>query len=482
MPTLEIPFAPWRFMLAVDAVNYALGEQVDYRTRHAADPVVNLSSGVNLTEPPWELVDFALGAARDPLFWHDYDGPDGHLVGRAAVAAYEATWAGVPVGVENVLVTAGASAALALVARGLHPGTGAGAHAVLPAPTFPLAGAALADAGFRIGEVTSEEPDRWLPTVDELIAAATGDTRVVYVNTFNNPTGERYDEAELRKLVGWAREHRVTVLHDTVSSDVASVGGLPHLLSIAAEEDYPGGVVTVGSLSKSRAVPGFRIGWLVADADLIARLAGFNELIAPSSPGLAAPALLMDRMLAAVPHHGRGSATVDDGDRGPAVLTDGKLSTSDELWHRVEELLRPYHAGLPGLRGFLDRAGALLGTPATANGLAGWRDSLRQTLAGNVASLAGWGETIVAGPPWRGDFNTFVRLPALDGCDALATTHRLFREYGVQTLPAPAFGHSASWWRRHGYFLRLSFALPPARWQEGLARLSAACERLSADG
>ncbi|MGI5149662.1 aminotransferase class I/II-fold pyridoxal phosphate-dependent enzyme [Plantactinospora sp. CA-294935] len=462
MPTLEIPFAPWRFMLAVDAVNYALDEQVGYRARRPGDAIINLSSGVNLTEPPWELVDFALGAARDPLFWHDYDGPDGHLVGRAAVAAYEATRAEVAVGVENVLVTAGASAALALLARGLHPGGGIGAHAVLPAPTFPLAGAALADAGFRITEVTSEEPDRWLPTVDELTAAATADTRVVYVNTFNNPTGERYDEAELRKLVGWAREHRVTVLHDTVSSDVAAVGGLPHLLSIAAEEDYARGVVTVGSLSKSRAVPGFRIGWMIADADLIARLAGFNELIAPSSPGLAAPALLMDRML--------------------AVAADSARSAPDDPWDRLEELLRPYHAGLPGLRGFLDRAGARLGTPRTANGLAGWRDSLRKTLAGNVASLAGWGETIVGAPPWCGDFNTFVRLPALDGRDVLATTHRLFREYGVQTLPGPAFGHSTSWWRRRGYFLRLSFALPPARWQEGLARLSAACERLSADG
>ncbi|MGN9846584.1 pyridoxal phosphate-dependent aminotransferase [Nonomuraea sp. H19] len=463
MPALEIPFAPWRFMLAVDAVNYALDEQVRFRSRHPGEPIINLSSGVNFTEPPWELVDFTLGAARDPLFWHDYDGPDGHLVGRAAIAAYE-SWrvGGTLVGVDNVLVTAGASAALALVARGLHPGNGARPHAVLPVPTFPLVGACLTDAGFALDEVTSAETGRWLPTVEELTAAATADTRVVYVNTFNNPTGERYDEPELRKLVGWARERGVIVLHDTVSSDVSAVDGLPHLLSIAAEEGYRDGVVTVGSLSKSRAVPGFRIGWLIGDAALIARLAGFNELIAPSSPGPAAPALLMDRMLTAA--------------------VDGDRSGGTEPWRHLDDLLRPYHAVSPRLAEFVERARAVLTATESVDRLASWRASLRETLAANVSSLHEWRAVITEVPPWRGDFNTLVRIGALDGRAYLDTTHRLFREYGLQTLPGPAFGASEPWWRRRGYFLRLSFALPPARWQEGIARLASACGRLADDG
>ena len=52
-----------------------------------------------------------------------------------------------------------------------------------------------------------------------LVVAESG---VVYVNTFNNPTGERYTDDELRELVRWASEHGVFILHDTVSSDVAS--------------------------------------------------------------------------------------------------------------------------------------------------------------------------------------------------------------------------------------------------------------------
>ncbi|KPC96259.1 hypothetical protein ADL27_04600, partial [Streptomyces sp. NRRL F-6602] len=118
--------------------------------------------------------------------------------------------------------------------------------------------ASLADAGFTVEEVAGDAPGSRVPTVAELIAAAPPETSVVYVNTFNNPTGERYEEAALRTLVRWARDHEVRVLHDTVSSDVSASGELPFLPAVAAAEGYAAGLITVSSLSKVRAVPGFR--------------------------------------------------------------------------------------------------------------------------------------------------------------------------------------------------------------------------------
>ncbi|UYM23401.1 aminotransferase class I/II-fold pyridoxal phosphate-dependent enzyme [Streptomyces albus] len=133
--------------------------------------------------------------------------------------------------------------------------------------------------------MAGDAPGSRVPTVAELIAAAPPETSVVYVNTFNNPTGERYEDAALRILVRWARDHEVHILHDTVSSDVCASGELPLLPAIAAAEGYAAGLITVSSLSKVRAVPGFRIGWLVADPSLVGELARLNELGAPSSPG-----------------------------------------------------------------------------------------------------------------------------------------------------------------------------------------------------
>ncbi|KIR64928.1 hypothetical protein TK50_05050 [Micromonospora haikouensis] len=452
-------------MLAVDEVNYDLTEQADYVERSGDErPLVNLSSGVNFQQPAWEFVDFVLGAARDPLLWHDYDGPNGHVLGRAAVAAYETRRSAglTTIGPENVIVTAGASAGIALAARVLAARVRPGLqrpHAVLPAPTFPLVGAALCDAGFTVSQVVSCLPERWLPTVEELTASAPPQTTVIYVNTFNNPTGERYSEAELRQLAVWARDRSVVILHDVVSSDLAPEGHLPHLPSIAAKEGYADGVLTVGSLSKSRALPGFRIAWLIGDAQTMQAAAAANELIAPSSPGLASPALLLDRLAMLEAERQYGSAR------------DGA--------EQVVDLIEPHFATFPGLRELTSRLIDEAHTSGAMAGLLAWRQDLRQLLAANEAILrTRFGDLTGWVPTWRGDFNTFIHLPALDGRDYLQTTHTLFRRFGLQTLPAPAFGHTAQWWRQRGYFTRLSFALPPAQWVRGLERLADACAAL----
>ncbi|MFC4564334.1 pyridoxal phosphate-dependent aminotransferase [Nocardiopsis mangrovi] len=482
------PFRPWRFMLDVDEVNYDEAELVAYTRRGLGEDVVNLSSGINHVEPPEKLIRFALDAAADPLFWHDYDGPSGHLIGRAAIAAYERSRGDgrVAIDVRNVIVTAGASAALSLAAAGLRasasaPVQGSGPGALVPVPTFPLAGAALARCGFDITEVESLVSGRWLPTVDELIAAADDDTRVCYLNTFNNPSGEFYGEAELRRLVAWARDRKVMLLHDLVSSDVSASDAIPHLLSIADEESYGEGLVTIGSMSKARAVPGFRVGWLIADDALVTRLSRANELQAPSSPAFAAPMLLLDRLLSAATD-GAGDR-VRDGAAASGAPHHARADLSAALrrrWSDLHELLASYVAVMPDLARFLDTAGAELTDPVTADGLAAWRMGIRRTLAENAAVLSTEFPDLVADvPAWRGDFNTFVRIPGLAGLDHLATAHELFRRHGLQTLPAPAFGKDEAWWRRRGYHSRLSFAMPTPLWRSALGRLRRAVADLA---
>jgi aspartate/methionine/tyrosine aminotransferase len=463
--SLDIRYAPWQFMLDIDKINYALSERVAYCTRHPDDEVINLSSGINALGPPLPLVDFALSMARDPLFWHDYDGPDGHLAGRVGVAVYESVHSGglADLGPDNVIVTAGASAAMMLAVRGLRQlchKQGLPAVALLPLPTFPLAGAALVNAGFAIVEAGSTAPGRWLPTVPDLIAQAPDDLGVVYVNTFNNPTGERYEADELRELVRWASEHGVFILHDTVSSDVASAGTIPHLATVAAQQGYAEHVLTVSSLSKARAIPGFRIGWLIGPEDIVGELARFNELIAPSSPGIAAPMLLLDRLIAM--------------STGPGARPAG------EVVDRVAGCLEPYAAAEPGLITVFESVAKTFEAGEVTAPLVAWRQQLRDVLAENVAilgsdfaDLAGWF------PPWRGDFNTFAELLPLRGRPYLSTCHQLFREFGLQTLPAPAFGQDETWWRkRPEYFSRLSFAVPTPIWTEALSRLRRAAGKL----
>jgi len=454
-------FGPWEFMLDVDEVNYSRRELLAY-SRRAALPVVNLSSGTNHLPPPALLVQSGLRAAVDPECFHDYDGPAGHQLARVAVAAHENLLGAPDVELtdDNVVVTAGASGAMHLAARALREHLDEPApEALLPVPTFPLAGACLAHAGYAVREVVTAARDRWLPTPAELGAAAGPRTRLVYVNTFNNPTGEHYSAAELAELVGWARDRGVHVLHDQVSSGVSLDRATPNLLAIAARHGYADGVITVGSLSKSRAIPGFRSGWLVAGRRLAALCGRLNELTAPSSVSIAAPLVVLDRLLT-----GAIADVPFGGAAGPgrlARLVDGFVC----------EVERGEPAG-GACRRMAATLAALLGRAELLAHLCGWYADLRDVLRRNVRLLDGrFARLVAGGTPWRGDFNTFVRLPALDGADYLPTTHRLFRDHGLQTLPGPAFGMRPAWWSERGYWLRLSFALPPDQWTEGLQRL-----------
>lgn len=450
-------YAPWRFMLTVDDVNYNPRETISISNHRNVPTIINLSSGINSCHPPEQLVSFIVHAASHPLFWDDYDGPTGHVVGRAAVAACESLRGGrrLPLGIDNVIITAGASAALSIVAHGLRRVIAGGKtsetpEAIIPVPTFSMAGGSLTQAGFKIIELASADALRWLPSVDEVIGALTPATRVIYINTFNNPSGELYDAAELRQLVICARERDITILHDTVSSDISCAEPIPHLLSIADAEHYLDGVVTVGSMSKARAIPGFRVGWLIANASLVRQFARLNDLVAPSSPAIASPALLADRIATS--------------------------SSDSDAYGLIRQLIEPYYVAFPGLEEFIEDTTASMAASRIATALLRWRRSLRETLAANARLLTTEFSGLVSDvPKWHGDFNTFVRLPALHGCNYLSTTYRLFRDYGLQTLPAPAFGRNAAWWAKKGYFTRLSFALPEEEWAEGLNRLRHAC-------
>ena len=465
-------------MLAVDDVNYDTQEIAALSDDGKTPAVINLSSGINSCHPPGRFVSFVVRMASHPWFWDDRDGPGGHVVGRAAVAACESVRGDrrLPLGIDNVIITAGASAGLTMAAHGLRrvmagEETSETPEAVIPVPTFSMAGGCLTQAGFKIVELASAEDDRWLPSVDEVIGALTTATRVLYVNTFNNPSGELYDATELRRLVICAKERGITILHDTVSSDISCAEPIPHLLSIADAEHYLEGVVTVGSMSKARAIPGFRVGWLIAEAGLVRQFARLNDFVAPSSPAIASPALLVDRMATSSAYRS------DVAEDRRAVSPDGDVT--DLIRRQIE----PYHAAFPGLEAFMDDVTESMAAGEIVSALLLWRRSLRETLAANAGLLtAEFSDLVSHVPRWHGDFNTFVQLPALHGRDYLKTTYQLFRDYGLQTLPAPAFGRDAAWWSRQGYFTRLSFALPEEEWAEGLRRLRRACEASDSAG
>jgi aspartate/methionine/tyrosine aminotransferase len=129
-----------------------------------------------------------------------------------------------------------------------------------------------------------------------LEAAITPRTRALFFATPNNPSGVVMSAAELAVIGELARRHALWVVADEVYAGLAPGGRVPSLAATLPDQ-----VVTISSLSKTHAMPGWRAGWLVGPPALIAHaqalaicmlygLPGFVQEAALTAIGVAAAA------------------------------------------------------------------------------------------------------------------------------------------------------------------------------------------------
>ena len=160
---------------------------------------------------------------------------------------------------DNVVVTHGASAGLAAAILALvNPGD----VAVLPEPTYSLYADQVAMAGGRVRWVPNDVGGR--PRLNQLGAAMSGARLLVMCNP-SNPTGYVLAAEELTAIVALAAEHDANVIFDEAYRDVVFDG-----VSFASSAPLvPGNphVLCCGTFSKSFAMTGWRLGWVLADKE-----------------------------------------------------------------------------------------------------------------------------------------------------------------------------------------------------------------------
>ena len=166
---------------------------------------------------------------------------------------------------DEVLVTSGAAEAFVLLARALRP-----RRAVCVHPSFTEPEAALRAAGHEVGRVVLDPPYALEPE------QVPDDADLVVVGNPTNPTGVLHE-----RLAELCRPGRTTVVDEAFMD---SVPGEPH--SLAAER-LPG-LVVVRSLTKTWALAGLRVGYLLAEPATVALLRDAQPLWSVGTPGLAA--------------------------------------------------------------------------------------------------------------------------------------------------------------------------------------------------
>ncbi|TAJ18796.1 MAG: aminotransferase class I/II-fold pyridoxal phosphate-dependent enzyme [Dehalococcoidia bacterium] len=172
---------------------------------------------------------------------------------------------------ECVLATPGGTAGIHLVARGLLD---AGAAGSIIVPAFGEYVAAMAGVGATVTEVLTSPP-RFRLDVDSLPQAA-----VTFLCNPDNPTGRDLSRDEVLRAVGLTRG---TVVIDAAYEPFAD---RPPFASEIARS-HPN-VIAVHSMTKLHAVPGLRLGYIVATPERIAQLSRLQHSWAIDAPSIAA--------------------------------------------------------------------------------------------------------------------------------------------------------------------------------------------------
>jgi aspartate/methionine/tyrosine aminotransferase len=176
---------------------------------------------------------------------------------RQLIAAKLRDVNGIPVDdVEDVLVTNGGIHGLYIICRSLlEPGD----EVLIPDPEWPPAtGNILAAQGVPVG-YKLHEADGWRPDLDEVESKITARTKILYLNSPNNPTGGVLTLAYLERLAAMAQTHNLWVISDEAYEDVVFDG---EHVSIASFPGMYTRTIPLYTFSKSYAMTGLRLGYV----------------------------------------------------------------------------------------------------------------------------------------------------------------------------------------------------------------------------
>ncbi len=184
---------------------------------------------------------------------------------RKALAARYAKAFGAPWSAAETLITVGGKGALFETALALFE---EGQEVVVHTPAWVSFVEQIRFAGAEVVEVPTDGADGFAIRAEPIIQALSPRTRAVLLNSPCNPTGGVIEAADRRRIVEACAERGIVVISDeTYERFVYDGFAAGSAAELAAE--FPGTVVVVGSFSKTYAMTGWRLGFLLGPRELV---------------------------------------------------------------------------------------------------------------------------------------------------------------------------------------------------------------------
>lgn len=188
---------------------------------------------------------------------------------RKALADYVSKIFETKISEENILVNPGARFGIfTAIITLLNPGD----EIIVIEPAWPAYKDCANFAGVKVRTINTTLQDKWEPTIDQIKEKINFNTKMIVLNYPNNPTGKILPTDLQDEIVKIAIKNNLYILSDEIYSHYA----FSEWKSILCY-NYEKSIVTQ-SFSKSHAMTGFRIGFTIANSDIIDKLAKFSAL------------------------------------------------------------------------------------------------------------------------------------------------------------------------------------------------------------
>lgn len=216
---------------------------------------------------PSHIIEALEKGAQNPAN-HQYPSYEGMLTFRQAVADWYMQRFGVDLDPEReVLSLIGSKEGIAHISLAfINPGD----VAIIPDPAYPVYHAGSVFAGGETVSMPLEAENDFLPDLEDLKRSVLQRARLLFLNYPNNPTAAVATEDFFSQAVEFAREHEIILAHDAAYSEMYFDG--VQTRSIMQTPGAKDVAVEFHSVSKTYNMTGWRIGFVVGNAEVLAGL------------------------------------------------------------------------------------------------------------------------------------------------------------------------------------------------------------------
>ncbi len=246
---------------------FAQVQALKLEARQQGEDIIDFGMGNPDQPTPSHIVDKLVEAARNGRN-HRYSASRGITRLRHAIAGWYKRQFDVDLDPDSeTIVTIGSKDGIAHLALAL---IGPGDVVLTPTPSYPIHAYSVIIAGGEVRGIELRPDSDFFEDLTRVYRQTLPRPRMMVLNFPHNPTTAVVDLEFFKKVVAFAKEHDVMVIHDFAYADIVFDGyRAPSLLQIPGAKDIG---VEFYTLSKAYNMPGWRVGFCVGNSRLVSAL------------------------------------------------------------------------------------------------------------------------------------------------------------------------------------------------------------------